>query len=122
MNNHIHLVLQVADIPLSRIMQNVSLRFTKWINYSRSRTGHLFQGRYKSLLIDAETYLLELVRYVHLNPVRAGIVSSAAEYPWSGHRGYLGMEVFPWLTSDYERSLGSGLTFGHLLLYPRHGS
>jgi REP element-mobilizing transposase RayT len=75
MNNHIHLVLQVADIPLSRIMQNVSLRFTKWINYSRSRTGHLFQGRYKSLLIDAETYLLELVRYVHLNPVRAGIVS-----------------------------------------------
>lgn len=76
MNNHIHLVIQVAEISLSRIMQNVSLRFTKWINYTQSRTGHLFQGRYKALLIDAETYLLELVRYVHLNPVRAGIVST----------------------------------------------
>lgn len=107
MNNHIHLVIQVADIPLSRIMQNVSLRFTKWINYSQSRTGHLFQGRYKALLIDAETYLLELVRYVHLNPVRAGIVSTAAEYPWSGHRGYLGMELIPWLTSDYVLSVFS---------------
>jgi len=100
MSNHIHLVVQVDDVPLSRIMQNISLRFTKWINYSRSRTGHLFQGRYKALLVDADAYLLELVRYVHLNPVRAGMVATAEDYPWSGHHGYLGKELLPWLTTD----------------------
>lgn len=100
MSNHLHLVVQVDDVPLSQIMQNLSLRFTKWVNYSRSRTGHLFQGRYKALLVDADAYLLELVRYVHLNPVRAGIVASAEDYPWSGHHGYLGKELLPWLTTD----------------------
>lgn len=101
MKNHIHLVVQVGEIPLSRIMQNVSLRFTKWINYSQSRTGHLFQGRYKALLIDADAYLLELVRYVHLNPVRAGATASPEEFPWTGHRGYLGKEFIPWLATDF---------------------
>lgn len=107
MRNHVHIVVQTGDIPLSRIMQNISLRFTKWINYSQSRTGHLFQGRYKALLIDADAYLLELVRYIHLNPVRAGIVAAADEYPWSGHGAYLGKEQFPWLTTDYVLSMFS---------------
>jgi REP element-mobilizing transposase RayT len=107
MRNHIHLVVQTGDIPLSRIMQNVSLRFTKWINYSQSRTGHLFQGRYKALLIDADAYLLELVRYIHLNPVRAGIVAAADEYPWSGHGACLGKEILPWFTTDYVLSMFS---------------
>ena len=100
MRNHIHLVMEVGDVPLSRIMQNVSLRFTKWINASQSRTGHLFQGRYKALLVDADAYLLELVRYVHLNPVRAGAAGLPEDYPWTGHRGYLGKELIPWLTTD----------------------
>ena len=107
MRNHAHIVVQTGDIPLSRIMQNISLRFTKWINYSQSRTGHLFQGRYKALLIDADSYLLELVRYIHLNPVRAGIVAAADEYPWSGHGAYLGKEQLPWLTTDYVLSMFS---------------
>jgi len=101
MRNHIHLVVQVDEIPLSRIMQNISLRFTKWINHAQSRTGHLFQGRYKALLIDGDEYLLELVRYVHLNPVRAGTAATSEEYPWTGHRGYLGKEFIPWLTTDF---------------------
>src|ERR1039457_2686658 len=101
MRKHIHLVVQTGNIPLSRIMQNVSLRFTKWINYTQSRTGHLFQGRYKALLIDVDAYLLELVRYIHLNPVRAGIVATVDEYPWSGHSAYLGKELLRWLTTDY---------------------
>ena len=105
MRNHIHLIVQTGDISLSRIMQNVSLRFTKWINYTQSRTGHLFQGRYKALLIDAEAYLLELVRYIHLNPVRAGIVALVDEYPWSGHGAYLGKEILPWFTTDYVLSM-----------------
>lgn len=105
MKNHIHLVVQTGDIPLSRIMQNISLRFTKWINYTQSRTGHLFQGRYKALLIDADAYLLELVRYIHLNPVRAGIVAAVDEYPWSGHKAYLGKELLPWFTTGYVLSM-----------------
>ena len=72
MTNHIHLAIQVADEPLSGIMQNLSFRYTRWINKKQARTGHLFQGRYKSILVDADSYVLELVRYLHLNPVRAG--------------------------------------------------
>jgi REP element-mobilizing transposase RayT len=100
MTNHIHLVLQVGDVPLSRGMQNLSFRFTRWINWREKRTGHLFQGRYKAVLVDGDSYLLELVRYVHLNPVRAGKVTDPDEYPWSGHRTYLGKERLPWMTTD----------------------
>jgi putative transposase len=66
-----------------------------------ARTGHVFQGRFKALLLDADAYLLELVRYVHLNPVRAGIVRAPEDYPWSGHRAYLGREFLPWLTTEF---------------------
>lgn len=101
MTNHIHLALQVGDIPLSRAMQNLSFRYTRWINWREKRSGHLFQGRYKAVLVDGESYLLELVRYIHLNPVRAGMVASPEEYSWSGHRAYLGKEILPWLTTDW---------------------
>jgi putative transposase len=91
MTNHIHLVLQTDEIPLSRIMQNISLRYTKWINYTQKRMGHLFQGRYKALLLDADRYLMELVRYIHLNPVRAGMVVVPDEY------GGIGVRLDKWL-------------------------
>ena len=107
MTKHIHLGLQVGDIPLPRIMQNLSLRYTAWVNRRRRRTGHVFQGRYKALLVDADSYLLELVRYIHLNPVRASVVELPEKYPWSGHRAYLGAEVLPWLTTDLSLSLFS---------------
>jgi len=100
MRNHLHLVVQVDDVPLSRIMQNISLRYTKWINYTRTRSGHLFQGRYKAILVDADAYLLELVRYVHLNPVRVNASAAPEDYQWSGHHGYLGTELIPWLTTE----------------------
>jgi putative transposase len=83
MTNHDHLVVQVGDIPLSKIIQNLSFRYTRWINQRNKRIGHLFQGRYKALLIDADSYLLELVRYIHLNPCRAGMVKDPIQYPWS---------------------------------------
>jgi len=111
MANHLHLVIQIGNISLSRIMQNISLRYTQWINLTWTRTGHVFQGRYKALLLDADAYLLELVRYVHLNPVRAGMVAAPEDYPWSGHRGYLGIEFLPWLTTQWVLSMfapGSG--------------
>lgn len=105
MINHIHLVVQTGDTPLSRIMQNISQRYTKWINYSQSRTGHVFQGRYKALLIDVDTYLLELVRYIHLNPVRAVVTALPDDHPWSSHRAYINREVIPWLTTEWVMSL-----------------
>ncbi|MDQ6998682.1 MAG: transposase, partial [Mariprofundus sp.] len=74
MDNHVHLVIQVGTIDLSKIMQNVSFRYTRWFNARHKRIGHLFQGRFKAILVDEENYLLELVRYTHLNPVRAGLV------------------------------------------------
>jgi putative transposase len=107
MDNHIHLVMQTEEVPLSRIMQNISLRYTKWINYSQNRTGHVFQGRYKALLIDADAYLLELVRYVHLNPVRAGAVASADSWSWSGQRAYVGVDKVSWLTTEWVLAMFS---------------
>lgn len=101
MTNHIHIALQAGDIPLSRGMHNLSFRYTRWINWREKRTGHLFQGRYKAVLIDGDSYLLELIRYIHLNPVRAGMVNDHEEYPWSSHRAYLGKEFLPWLTTDW---------------------
>jgi hypothetical protein len=101
MGNHIHLVIQVSDVALPKIMQNVAFRYTHWINKRNGRSGHLFQGRYQAILVDADSYLLELVRYVHLNPVRAGLVKNPLDYAWSGHRAYLGKETLPWLCSEW---------------------
>lgn len=101
MTNHLHLILQVSDIPLSQGLQNLSFRYTQWINRRHGRRGHLFQGRYKALLADGDSYLLELVRYVHLNPVRCGMVNDPVDYPWSSHCAYLGQENLPWLTTDW---------------------
>ena len=100
MNNHIHLIIQVGQIPLSRIMQNVSFRYTRYINKRKKQWGHLFQGRYKALLIDVDNYLLELVRYIHNNPVRAGIVVTPEKYTWSSHNVYIGETTVPWLTTQ----------------------
>jgi putative transposase len=104
MSNHIHLLVQVADVPLSRIMQNLSFRYTRWANWKQERSGHLFQGRYKAVLVDGDEYLLELVRYLHLNPVRAGMTKDPFEYPWSSHRAYCGGENIPWLCTDLTLS------------------
>ncbi|MRR58400.1 MAG: transposase [Deltaproteobacteria bacterium] len=101
MTNHVHLVVQVADKPLSKIMQNLSFRYTRWVNWRQNRSGHLFQGRYKSVVVDGDEYLLELVRYTHLNPVRAGIAETASAYRWSSHAAYCGNETIPWLTTEF---------------------
>lgn len=104
MGNHLHLVMQVGRIRLSRGMQNLAFRYTRWINRRQKRTGHLFQSRYKALLVDRDAYLVELVRYIHLNPVRAGLVSDPLDYQWSGHRAYLGKAEVPWLSTDWVLS------------------
>lgn len=105
MKNHVHMALQVREEPLSKLMQNISQRYTWWFNKRHDRVGHVFQGRYKAVLVDKEAYLTELIRYIHLNPVRAGLVTDLMDYPWSSHGAYAGKTRPPdWLKID--RGLG----------------
>ena len=89
MYNHFHLILETKNANLSRFMQRVLGDYAMYFNYKYSRVGHLFQGRYKSYLVDTEVYLLVLSRYIHLNPCEAGIVNSPEEYEWSSMMYYL---------------------------------
>ncbi len=101
MTNHLHLAVQVGQIPLSRIMQNLAFRYTRYVNSKMRRIGHLFQGRFKSVLVDSDRYLWELIRYIHLNPVRASMVRIPDEYRWSSHNVYLGRSDLAWLDPTY---------------------
>ena len=101
MTNHIHLIIQVGRLPLAKILHNLSFRYTRFINKRKNRLGHLFQGRYKAFLVDADSYLVELVRYMHNNPVRAKMVQTARAYSWSSHLAYLGLAELPWLTTEW---------------------
>ncbi len=101
MKNHVHMALQVKDKPLSKLMQNISQRYTHRFNKRHDRVGHLFQGRYKAILVDKDAYLLELIRYIHLNPVRANFVTDPIDYPLSSHAAYTGqIQSPPWLSVD----------------------
>ncbi len=101
MDNHIHLAVRTGEVSLSRIMQNLMFRYARHVNRRHGRVGHLFQGRFRSVVVDEGSYLLELVRYIHLNPVRAGLAKDPADWPWSGHRAYLGKERLPFLDTDW---------------------
>lgn len=110
MSNHVHLLMEVNEEPLSHFMQNVNARYTQWINRRLGRVGHLFQGRYKAFLVGVDSYFLEVVRYIHLNPVRAGLVSSPERYVWSSHNAYLGNEKNEWLTTHQALSCFSSVS------------
>jgi putative transposase len=108
MTNHIHLLIQVTDAPLSRLMLRIAGRYARRVQASVPTTGHLFERRYHAVLVDADSYLLTLIRYIHCNPVRAAIVSDPTDYPWSSHRAYLGQDQPPWLTTGFTRRLLGG--------------
>jgi putative transposase len=91
MGTHVHLLLETGKVPLSKILQGINQRFTMYFNRRYGTVGHLFQGRYKAILCDRDSYLLSLVKYLHCNPVRAGMVRQPEEYPWSSYRAYLGL-------------------------------
>ena len=107
MSNHIHLAIEVNKIPLSKIIQNLSFRYTRYVNKKRKQIGHLFQGRYKAILVEKDSYLLELVRYIHLNPIRAKVVRNLSDYKWSSHGVYLEKEQNTWIQSDKVLSIFS---------------
>lgn len=90
MVNHFHLLLETMRPNISKVMHYVKGSYTTYYNLRHRRSGHLFQGRFKSLVVDKDSYFLELSRYIHLNPVHAGIVQNPLEYVWSSYRGYMG--------------------------------
>ena len=91
MDNHYHLLLQTLEANLQRAMRAVNGTYAQAFNRRYGRVGHLFQGRYKALLVERDSYLVILSRYVHLNPVRAGIVARAEDYVWSSAPDYVGL-------------------------------
>ena len=101
MSNHIHLAWQQGTEGLSSAVQNFAFRYAQRINRLRKEVGHVFQGRFKSILVNKENDLTKLVRYIHLNPVRAGIVKRPEDYKWSGHNAYLGTDPVARLECDY---------------------
>ena len=93
MTNHIHLLIERMTDDVGRIMQRVLTGYAQYYNRRYRRSGHVLQGRHKAILCQSDAYLTELVRYIHLNPVRAKMVERPEEYPYSSHRAYLGTEA-----------------------------
>ena len=101
MDNHYHLCIETTDPTFSRGMRHLNGLFTQWHNAQHHSVGHILQGRFKAFLIEEESYLLNVVRYIVLNPVRAGMVSDPAVYQWSSYRALAGLErASDWLTLD----------------------
>lgn len=103
MPNHIHMLLRTGQTPLYKLVHKLLTGHAVYFNKRYDRAGHLFQNRYKSILVQTERYFMKLVRYIHMNPVKAGIVSSVEaldEYPWTGHYGLLNANSYRWQDKD----------------------
>ncbi len=107
MTNHLHFLIQVGDAPLGSLMRQIASSYARAFQMKLETTGHLFERRYHARMVAADAYLLAVLRYVHLNPVQAGLVSCADHYPWSSHLAYNGGRAEPWLTTDFALSMFS---------------
>ena len=133
MDNHVHILFKSGKDGISTVMRKLLTWYAQYFNRRHRRTGHLFENRYKSILCDEDNYLLALIRYIHLNPVRANLVTTLEQldrYPWSGHRSVIGKTKHPWMDVDrvltefgstgrkamkeYQRFMQEGLGQGRL--------
>ena len=106
MSNHYHLLVETPHPNLSQAIKWINVSYAAYFNRKRRRTGHLFQGRFKSILVDADEHLKHLSRYIHLNPLRAKIVEVLPEYKWSSYLAFIGKVKVPqWLETDWLLSL-----------------
>jgi putative transposase len=109
MGNHYHLLLETPETNLSRGMHRINAIYAQTFNRRHDRVGHLLQGRFKAILVEKERHLLELVRYVVLNPVRAGLVRDAGDWPWSNYLATAGLRRVPaWLETEWTISQFGG--------------
>lgn len=99
--NHYHITLETLLSNLSQVLHWINGKYTSWYNKIYERKGHVLQGRYKSIIVDKDEYLLELSRYIHLNPVKAGVVKYPEEYKWSSYRTYMGLESIRGLDTGF---------------------
>lgn len=102
MDNHVHVLFKSGGLGISGVMRKLLTWYAQYYNRRHGRTGHLFENRYKSILCEEDNYLLALIRYIHLNPVRARIVKTISElvgYPWSGHRAIIGTAEHAWMAT-----------------------
>ncbi|MCX5785928.1 MAG: transposase [Elusimicrobia bacterium] len=120
MSNHIHLFLKTLLPNISEAMHRLNLDYSIYFNKRHGKTGHLFESRFKSKLVQEDRYFLALLRYIHMNPVKAGIVSAPEEYDWSSHRAYLGdtdrvvsnpKEALLFFSDNLERARAAYLDF-----------
>jgi len=95
MDNHYHLIIETPEPNLSSGMRQINGVYTQAYNRRHNKTGHIFQGRYKALLVDIDEYAQELSRYIHLNPVKAGMVEKPHQYKWSSYRDYINVGSDP---------------------------
>lgn len=110
-HNHAHLLLRTGIVPIATVMQRLLTGYAVSFNRKYRRHGQLFQNRYKSILCQEDPYMKELIRYIHLNPLRAGLVSDMKaldKYPWSGHSAIMGKTKNEWQNTDYVLGLFSG--------------
>ena len=103
MTNHYHLLIQTPDANISRVMRHINSIYTQQFNKAHGYDGSIFRGRYKSVLVCADSHLLELVRYIHRNPLRAAMVKKMGDYRWSSYRGYLSYSK-TWVTTQSTSS------------------
>ena len=132
MPNHVHLLLRTGLMPLATVMKRLLTSYAQYFNRRHKRCGHLFQNRYKSILCEEEPYFLELLRYIHLNPLRGGILTELEilkTYQYSGHSTLMGTMSYEWQDQDcvlncfgkrssaarreYEKFVGAGIHQGH---------
>jgi putative transposase len=118
MTNHYHLLLQTPEANIARCMRHLNSVYTQRYNRRHKLDGQLFRGRYKSILVSDDSYLLQLVRYIHKNPVKAHIVKDMSKYKWSSHKGYLSYDKkWEWLYKNYIFSMLTPKKRGRLKLF-----
>ncbi len=110
MSNHVHLAVRAGETGIGEVFHNLLFRYAQRFNTKHKKTGHLFEGRFKSKLVGHYGYMRSLIRYIHLNPVRAKMVGSPQQYRWSSHQQYVGEEQMGWLSSELGlECFGEGL-------------
>lgn len=120
MPNHYHLLVQTPDANISRCMRHIDGVYTQYFNRINGFDGPLFRGRYKAILIDADNYLLQVMRYIHRNPLKAGLCDKLEAYMWSSHKGYLSKaEKWNWLNKDFLLSMIASSKKDQLRIYRR---
>lgn len=119
--NHFHLLLKTKDVTLSKIMQVILTSYTMYVNKKQNLTGHVFAGRFKNIAVEKESYFLQVLRSIHCNPVKSGLVDRVEKYPWSSYGKYLTLgESVPQVDTDEALGLFSEDRFKQKQLFTEH--